>query len=230
MGELNLGFSHFTAGNFLSAIEGFKAALQASIDPLLIQISTLFLGFAYMANGQYQDAFSVSQEVMGFSGKYGFESLGTPALSYMGYALAATGEMDRGLELVGRAEKIYRKTNRRCAYAMVQTFYGQLHLQIVEGGGPKSFSFMVKNLRSLVKLVPGAAGKAEERFNKAIELSTEIRARSLLGQAHLGLGRLHKAKGRTEKARENISRAIEIFEEIEADGFLKQAKEALASF
>ena len=111
----------------------------------------------------------------------------------------------------------------------VQLFYGQLYLQIVAGGGPKSFSFMVKNIRSLVKLVPGAAGKAEEHFNKAIEVAGEIGATGVLGQAHLGLGLLHKAKGRTEKARESISRAIEIFEAIEADGFLKQAREALAT-
>ena len=30
------------------------------------------LGYAYLANGQYQEALSMSQEVMGFSDKYGF--------------------------------------------------------------------------------------------------------------------------------------------------------------
>lgn len=228
-GEMAYGLSHLSAGDFQAAIEHFKAALQASIDPMSIQSSTFFLGFAYLANGRYQEALSLSQEVLGFSEKYGFEFLGTPALSFMGYALAATGDMDKGLELVGRTEEIYLKTNRQFNYLIMQTFYGQLYLQIVEGGGPKSFSFMVKNIRSLVKLVPGAARKAEEHFSKAIELAGEIGARSVLGQAHLGLGLLHKAKGRTEKARESISRAIEIFEEIEADGFLKQAREALAS-
>ena len=112
----------------------------------------------------------------------------------------------------------------------MQLFYGQLYLKIVDGGSPKNFSFMVKNIRSLVKLVPGADRKAEEHFNKTIEVAGEIGARSVLGQAHLGLGVLHKAKGRKEKAKESISRAIEIFEAIEAGGFLKQAKEALASF
>jgi class 3 adenylate cyclase/tetratricopeptide (TPR) repeat protein len=229
MGEMILGVSHLSTGDFQSAIEGFKSALQASIDPLLIQGSTFFLGFAYLANGQYQEALFMSQEVMQFSDKYGAELLGTPALSFMGYALAATGDLDRGLGLVGRAEEIYRKTNRRWHYASLQAFYGQLYLQIVEGGGPKNFSFLVNNIRSLVKLVPGAARKAEEHFNRAIELSGEIGARGVLAQSHLGLGFLHKAKGRTEKAKESISRAIEIFEEIDADWFLKQAREALAS-
>jgi class 3 adenylate cyclase/tetratricopeptide (TPR) repeat protein len=228
VGEMTLGYSHCCAGDFQSAIEAFKAALQASIDPLLIQMATCLLGFAYLANGQYQEALSMSQEVMRFSDQYGAEFVGTPALSFMGFALTATGDLDRGLELVGRAEEIYLKTNRRCLYASMQISYGQLYLKIVEGEGPKSFSFMVKNIRSLVKLVPGAAGKAEEHFIKAIEVAGEIDARVLLAQAHLGLGLLHRAKGRTEKAKESISLSIEIFGEIGAGAFLKQAQEALA--
>jgi tetratricopeptide (TPR) repeat protein len=125
--------------------------------------------------------------------------------------------------------EIYHKANRRYPLAASHGFYGQLYLQIVEGKGPKSLSFMVKNIRSLIKLVPGAAKKSEEHFNKAIEIAAEIGAKVLLAQAHLGLGLLHRAKGKTEKARENISKAIEIFEEIDADAHLKQAKEELAS-
>ena len=150
-------------------------------------------------------------------------------MNVKGYALAVTGDLDRGLELVGRAMENYHKTNRRYSLAGSHGFYGRLYLQIVEGKGPKSLSFMVKNVRSLIKLIPGAAKKAEEHFTKAIEIAGEIGAREVLGGAHLGLGLLHRAKGRREKARENISRAIEIFEEIEADAHLKQAREELAS-
>jgi hypothetical protein len=47
--------------------------------------------------------------------------------------------------------------------------------------------------------------------------------------AYLDLGLLHRTKGRTGQARKCISEAIQIFEQTEAEGFLKQAKEALAS-
>jgi len=119
--------------------------------------------------------------------------------------------------------------NNRWTYAGTQIFVGTLYLQIVEGKGPKSLSFMVKNIRSLIRVVPGAAKKSEEHFNKAIEIAGEIGARCFLGQSHLGLGLLHSAKGRKEKARESISKAIQVFKEIEADVFLKQAQESLAS-
>jgi tetratricopeptide (TPR) repeat protein len=77
--------------------------------------------------------------------------------------------------------------------------------------------------------LPFALKKAEEHFTIAIKTAGEIGAKSYLGQAYLELGQLHKAKGKTEKARECITHAIEAFEKCEADVFLKQAREALAS-
>ncbi len=50
-----------------------------------------------------------------------------------------------------------------------------------------------------------------------------------MGQAYLDLGLLHRAKKRNDKAQECISEAIKIFEECKAEGFLKQARDALAS-
>jgi hypothetical protein len=43
------------------------------------------------------------------------------------------------------------------------------------------------------------------------------------------MGRLRQLKGRTDEARQYFVDAIQLFEECEADVFLKQAREALAS-
>ena len=88
---------------------------------------------------------------------------------------------------------------------------------------------MAKNIGFLIKNVPFASRKAEGHFNKAIEVAKEIGAKGLLGQAYVDLGLLHKTKKRTDKARDCISEAIELFKKCEADGFLKQAEDALAS-
>jgi tetratricopeptide (TPR) repeat protein len=81
----------------------------------------------------------------------------------------------------------------------------------------------------LVKNVPFATKKAEEHFNKAIELFKEIGAKGFLGQVYLSLGLLYKASKRSEQAKECILEAINIFQECKAEVRLKQAKEALDS-
>ena len=62
-----------------------------------------------------------------------------------------------------------------------------------------------------------------------IEVSKEIGAKGILGQAYLDLAFLHKAKNRPNQAKECVSEAIQLFEKCEADVYLKRAKEALAS-
>lgn len=79
----------------------------------------------------------------------------------------------------------------------------------------------------MIKNAPHADRKAEAHFIKAIEQAKEIGANGTLGQAYLNIGLLHKAKKRVDRAKECLSEAIKIFEETEAEGFIKQAKEAM---
>ena len=88
---------------------------------------------------------------------------------------------------------------------------------------------MFKNIGFLVKNVPFAGKKAEDHFSKAIEVAKEIGAKGFQGLACFNLGLLHKAKKRTEQARKCITEAVQLYEQCEAETYLKQAKEALAS-
>ena len=52
---------------------------------------------------------------------------------------------------------------------------------------------------------------------------------SLKGYSYFDLGLLFKVKGKTNRAREYISKAIQVFEESEAEVYMKEAKEAIES-
>ena len=80
-----------------------------------------------------------------------------------------------------------------------------------------------------MKNVPFASKKAEVHFRKVIKVAGEMRAKAILGGVYLNLGLLHRAKKRKDQARECFSEAIQLFEQCEAEVYLKQAKEALAS-
>ena len=88
---------------------------------------------------------------------------------------------------------------------------------------------MLSNFGFLVKNASIANKKAEGYLNEAITMANEIGAKGLLGQASLELGALYKAKGRSAQAQRYISEAIKIFQQCQAERYLKQAKEALAS-
>jgi tetratricopeptide (TPR) repeat protein len=130
--------------------------------------------------------------------------------------------------MLEEARQTLIRNQRRTWYAQSEYVLGKVYSQIAAGPTP-AFSIMAKNIGFLVRNVPFAGKKAEEHFNKAIEVAKEIGAKSILGQACLDLGLLHEAKRRKDQAREYISEAINIFQECEAETYVKQAKEALAS-
>ena len=123
--------------------------------------------------------------------------------------------MQQGAELMEKARKTLISNQRRVFYALSEYILGEVNSQIATGPKP-SLSIMAKNIGFLVKNVPFATKKAEEHFNKAIELFKEIGMRGFLGVAYLSLGLLNKATKRTDKARQCILEAINIFQECEA--------------
>ena len=136
--------------------------------------------------------------------------------------------MKQGMALLEKVRKNFITNQRRVWYALSEYILGELNSQIATGQKP-SLSIIAKNLGFLVKNVPFASKKAEEHFNKAIELLKEIGAKGNLGLVYFSLGRLYKASKRHEQAKQCIIQAINIFQECNASIYLKQAKEALAS-
>jgi len=152
------------------------------------------------------------------------------AQGFLGAVLVAKGQMSQGLKMLDEMRVASLKDKNRFAYANTEYILGKVYLQIVQGGEERiSLSTAARNIGFLIREVPFASKKAEDHLNEAIRVAKEVGIKSILGQAYLNLGLLHKIKGRIDKARESICMAIQIFEEVEADGFLKQAREALAS-
>ena len=136
--------------------------------------------------------------------------------------------MKQGFRKFEETQAILLKSHNKLMYAMSESILGLVYTQFITGPSP-GLSTLAKNFGFIVKNAPFAEKKAEDHFNKAIELFREMGAKGELGEAFLGLGRLYKAKKRNGKARECFSEALHLFEECDAHVYLKQAKEALAS-
>ena len=227
--NIAFGASHLCSGEYYLAIKDLKTISNVTIDPLLTQFANIFLGYAYIGQGEYQKAFTISEDIIHFSERYGSEYLGAISMTIKGFALAASGNLDKGLKVLDSVENIWREENRLYGLAMLSCFYGQLYLNIVQGKNSNDLTLIIKNIRSMFRLVPGAAEKCERHFDNAIEITSNINAEGLLGQAYLGLGRLRLLQNRDAQAQDYIHKAIANFEKMEATGFLKVAKAELAS-
>jgi class 3 adenylate cyclase/tetratricopeptide (TPR) repeat protein len=223
------GYGHYVKGDFLPAIETFKKSKETSVDPYFTHLANFFMGFCYCETAQIHEAEKVLLEVTKFAEQFGGKSIGTPGRSLLGVVTILKGDLARGLKILEETKKEWIKNGRKYFVANADYTFGKVYLQLAEGGQNTSFSMVAKNIGFLVKNVPFAAKKSEEYFQAAIQQASEIGAKGLQGRASLDLGHLYKFKGRTDEARKYITDAIQLFEECEADVFLKQAKEALAA-
>ena len=229
MGYSYIGYSHFIAGDLPLAIEYSQKAIQVSVDPLYSSTGKLLLGFSHALYGNFQDIEEMARQTWRFCQDAGCGVWGAMAEMLLGVTYITIGQMSRGLKMVETVRDSYQKNERRGQLALPEYLLGKIYLQVVEGTNLPSFSTLARNIGFMVKNVPSAGKKAENHFNRAIEIAKEVGAKNYMAMAYLDLGILHKAKKRTAQAKECISKAIELFEQCEADVYLKQAKEALSS-
>ena len=226
-GHYTMGHRYFIAGDFPSAIKCYKEAGEISADPYYSQIPRTALGYAYVSNRDFDKAEEVLKKVQAFSEQYGVEIIGTAAHGLLGIVLSGTGHLREGVARLEDVRRTFREKNRRCLYAASENTLGMVYFEIAHGGGKKDFRTIAGNLGFLVKALPVASKKAEGYFKRAAETAVEIGAKSILAQAYFNLGRLFMARNKKREARRYLDDAVTLFEQCEAEIFLKQAKEAL---
>jgi tetratricopeptide (TPR) repeat protein len=219
---------HFLTGDMKSSGKNCEKAAEVALDPLFLQFPKCQLGLVYLIGGQLQEAEDVSKSSLDFCEKRDIGQLSAIAHLSLGPTLIAKGHMKQGIRMLEELRQTLIRNQRRVWCALTDYILGKVYSQIATGP-PPAFSIIAKNIGFLVRNVPFAGKKAEEHFNKAIEVAKEIGAKGILGQAYLDLGLLHKARRRKDQASKCLSESIQIFEECEAKGYLAQAKEALAS-
>jgi class 3 adenylate cyclase/tetratricopeptide (TPR) repeat protein len=229
MGHYIAGLGHFLSGDLKSGVESEERAVQISADPYYRQFPTLFIGIGHFLNGEFERAQTAFEEVVAFSEESGVEQIGTPARTLLGAVLLSTGKLKSGLKVIEEGRNRFEERGRKWCVGLTELLLGQFYLQVATRSGETNLPLMLKNLPFLVAKLPSAANKAKQHFLNCIEISEEIGAQSLAGEAYMSLGLLHKSKGRKDEAEKSFSEAIRRFEKCELKGPLQQAREAIAS-
>jgi class 3 adenylate cyclase/tetratricopeptide (TPR) repeat protein len=229
MGYYVAGLGHYISGDLMSGIESEERAVQVSADPYYRQFPTLFIGIGHFLNGDFERARTAFEAVAAFSEEFGVEVIGTPARTLLGAVLLSTGGLKRGLKMIEEGRKRFEERGRKWCVGLTEVLLGQFYLQVTTRGGETNLPLMLKNLPLLVAKLPFAARKAKQHFLNCIEISEEIGAQSLAGEAYMSLGLWHKSKGTKDEAKKSFSEAIRRFEKGDLKGPLQHAKDAMAS-
>jgi len=229
LGYLSCGYGYLAKGDFASAIESCKQAVAVAVDPFYRQHASVLLGMGYLETFQVQEAEKAIMEVISFDEKFGSKQAGSVGRTFLGPILVLKGNLNRGLKMMEELKNYHVKNERKVLSVFMDHTFGIVYTQLAGGGQQVTFSRVMNNIGFLVKNIPFAAKNAEDYFQSALRQFDEMGSKGWVGRASLGLGRLHKIKGRKEQARKYITDAIKIFEETEADGFLRQAREELAA-
>jgi len=229
MGHGVMGWAHFNSGDIESAIKSFQKAVEVSADPFYSISWRTTLAVAHTVTGDFRTA---GDTVLGLAEKceeLGFDFCLKGAQLVFGIVSIATGQMSTGMTILRNLRQWAIDREALVMHILCESCLGGVFLKIVQGEGDLTLRAIVRNLGFLIKNVPFAAKKAEDHFNKAIEVAQKIGGKGLLAQAHFNLYMLHKAKKRKDNARECITKSIEYFELCEAETFLKHARQELAS-
>lgn len=229
IGRLNVGHSFLISGDYPSAIKSYIDAINVSGDPFHTKLSQTMLGICYLLNNQLYKANEIFPEVINFSNRFGAESMGLPVKMFLGAVQLSLGRMGRGWKMIQSARKYFYSNEIIFFQALSEYILGNIYLELSKGSIRFNLPTILKNTVFLITHAPFSYMMGKFHFKKAFELGNKIGAKGVSGQACLGMGLLHKAKGRPETARRYFRDAIAIFEQSHAESFLNEAKEAFLS-
>jgi predicted ATPase/class 3 adenylate cyclase len=219
---------YMARGEIALARKESENSIGAAVDPFYSQFGKSTLGMSYIFDGQLKEAEDTFRLISDYCEKRGLELMSQFSNLFLSFIDIPKGNMEQGFRRFKETQEVLLKNHMKVWYATSESMLGAVYTRLIIGPSP-SLATVAKNIGFIVKNAPFADRKAEESFKKAIENCREMGAKGNLGQALLGLGRLHKAKKRNEKASECFSEAIHLFQKCDAHVFLKQAKEELAS-
>jgi class 3 adenylate cyclase/tetratricopeptide (TPR) repeat protein len=228
LGNMLMGFRHYLDMDMVRAID-YQQKVIAQGDPYHAMFARLLVGLFLVHVGEFAKAEEHLTLVIEYSEKEQNEYLKTAANLFLGAALAARGDLVKGIRLVEEASKDFLEHQRKIFYSLSESILGTIYLQVYQGAGDKRFSFLVRNLGFLLKNVPSAGKNAERHLTNAIQVARQTGAQGFLGQPCLQLGLLYKLKGQKEKAKEFLEEATRAFEDCQSAASLHRAQELLQS-
>lgn len=225
-----MGLGHLTDGDFTAAVKDLRRAHKAASDPLYTMFPKLFMGIAAIGGGDYFAMRQDLKEVMDHGQRYGCEVISTPADFFLSISRCIDGNIRQNISNIKRITDHWNRNRAHLRVIVAELILGEFYLNIRLREIAMPLPVIFRNLPFLMVALPLAAGRCLYHYRNAIDLARKAGARSMEGQAYLGMARLFHRQKKTQKAREAIDRALKLFRDCGAQTYTRQAQDLKSGF
>ena len=112
VGYICTSYGHYSAGDFVKAVEWSQKALELSNDPIFSVWPKLVLANFFIQSEKIQEADEILQEIIPFCQHLGMEYIVVWAQSLYGVVLMAKGHFSRGMNMITEAVRLFTENGR----------------------------------------------------------------------------------------------------------------------
>jgi class 3 adenylate cyclase/tetratricopeptide (TPR) repeat protein len=198
----------------------------------------------YLARGDFQRAVPLLERGAAVGREWGYVRVAALNDSPLGFILALLGRSAEGLTVVQRGMEATEGIGLTWLRGRRLTYHGEtcllagrvdeanaLALQAVQFCRErKERGFQAWALRLLGEIRsrdPPETQAAQDHYQQALVLATDLEMRPLVAHCHLGLGKLFCRTGNREQAQEQVTVAMAMYREMDMPYWLEQAKRAM---
>jgi tetratricopeptide (TPR) repeat protein len=200
-----LAFAHLLRGDHRVAIPLFERGLAMSRDNGIMLWDADFacaLGNAYMLAGRTAEAVPFMERSIQEQQSLGQEGQLAFWMTWLCEAYLDLGNQADAKRLTSQALDLARERGQRGVQALCHRFEAE-RTMCGDPFDPKA---------------------AEQQYQEALTIATELGMRPLIAHCHLGLGKLHRRTGKREQAREHLSTTAAMYREMGMTYWLQQAE------
>ncbi len=220
VGHICTSYAHYSAGDFATATEWSKKAIEISNDPLFTVWPQMVLASYYVQSEKFQEAEEILQEIIPFCRHLGMDYIVGHAQALHGAVLIATSQFSRGLKMIKAELMVLTHSGRLLTRYLVELCLAEIYFQIATRARPLDLWSAFKNLGFIVKEVPFARSKAIAYLTSVIRVGKEVGARSFAhGRALLNLGLLYQLNGKKLPARDYLAAAQIILAQCNSEAY-----------
>jgi tetratricopeptide (TPR) repeat protein len=180
VGYICTSYGYYSAGDFASAVEWSKKALELSNDPIFSVWPKLVLANFFIQTEKFQEAHEILQEIIPFCQHLGMDYIVLWAQSLYGVVLIAEGLYSMGMKIINQMVQILTKNGRFISLYFLEFALAEIYFQMATRRRRLGFKTIYKNLGFILKEALFARRNAETYLRKIIQVGQEIGANGFM--------------------------------------------------